>query len=118
MKAFYASLTAFALLLLLITCNVFYVKRTTAELQALLADAIAPDGAALSSVEDKWQQRKKMLALTASYEEIRMLDEHLIAMRAAALTGARADYERARLLAIEVLARICEQEKFSPDNLF
>ena len=64
-----------------------------------------------------WKSKKKMLALSASFEEIRLLDEHLISMQTAAATGANADFERSRLLAIEALKRIREQEAFSWNNL-
>ena len=113
MKAFYASIIVFALLLVLILCNGAYVRRTTAEMQILLEK----EPTLLSNIEKHWQMARRTLALSVSFDEIRMLDEHLLAMRAALETGARTDFERHRLLAIETLRRIREPEELSLDNL-
>ena len=119
MKTFYASLIVFFLLLALIVCNGFYVRKATAALEALLSElSRSPvEEAALSNVEGTWQKSKRVLALSVAFEEIRALDEQLLTLRAAASTGSAADFERARLLAIETLVRIRESEGLSIDNL-
>lgn len=117
MKTFYVSLAVFSLLIALIVCNGIYVRKATEKIEGLLEQALVSDIASLLPIEHYWQRTKKMLALTAPFEEIRFFDEHLIAMRAAAKAGAYSDFERSRLLAAEVLCRIRGQEEFSLDNL-
>ena len=115
MKTFYASLAAFALLIALIVCNGIYVRRTTAELEMLLSKGA--DATAFSKAESKWQEHKRLLSLSVSYEEMRELDNQFLAMRAAKNTNSTVTFEKARLLAVESLAHIREFEEFSIDNL-
>ena len=119
MKTFYASLIVFFLLLALIACNGHYVKRTTAELETMLSEHLQmpAETDALQKIEEAWQKRKRVLSLSVSFEEMRALDEQLLAMRAAVTTDSAADFETARLLAIEALVRIREPEELSIDNL-
>lgn len=119
MKTFYASLITFFLLLSLIIYNGSYVKRTTAELETLLSEHTQmPAGTdALQKTEDVWQKSKKVLSLSVSFEEMREIDEQLLSMRAAVTADSAADFEKARLLAMEALARIRESEELSIDNL-
>ena len=60
MKTFYASLIVFFLLLALIVCNGFYVRKTTAALEALLSElSRSPvEEAALSNVEGSYLKGK------------------------------------------------------------
>lgn len=119
MKTFYASLIVFFLLIALIVCNGVYVKRTTAALEALLSEISQMPSSAesLQAIEEKWQSSKKILSLSVAFEELRELDAQLLSMRAAVSTGAAADFERARLLAMEALIRMREPEELSMDNL-
>ena len=119
MKTFYASLIVFFLLLALIVCNGVYVRRSTAALEEMLSalSQMPTDVDSLTEIEEAWQEKRKPLSLSVSFEELRALDEQFLSMRAAVTTGEAAEFERARLLAAKTLAHIREFETLSIDNL-
>ena len=119
MKAFYASLIVFGLLLTLIIGNGFFVRSATAELEEALSALreLPASEEKLVRVEMLWEKHRAWLSLSVSYEELKELEGHLLALRAAQETKAACVFENARLAALETLGRIRSLETFSLRNL-
>ena len=119
MRSFYVSLAVFALLLFIIVWNSIFVQQTTDNLIALLTDLPDCDRAErkFEHLEEFWEAREWLVALTASRADIESVSEQLIQMRSAVQTGDTIGFERARALAIEAAHHLHHLEEISLDNL-
>lgn len=119
MKTLIASVILFALLVIIIIGNIFYIKRTTDKLrsytEAITADSPASDMERLSSF---WKDNKKFIALSVSYTELDDICELIIRLESAHKTGNTDAIERNKELIFDELVGITRFEKISIENIF
>lgn len=117
MKTFYAALSAFALLLIMIFANVLYIQGTARELTAQLRPFLSENytEAEMDELEAYWKRRRVTVGLSIPAENVRSIDEHLIEMRSAAACQDRDSMDTAARLALNAVSRMKDVEGFSAD---
>lgn len=119
MKSFYTALAVFLLLLGLILCNSFYVRKASRELTKMIeaAPACEEAEAAVDDLYQYWKEHERILALSLPLCDIQSMSDCLAKMRAAVKTKNSEAFEEGRLLALDMLEHIGGMEKLSIDNL-
>ncbi|MBE6546915.1 MAG: DUF4363 family protein [Ruminococcaceae bacterium] len=120
MKAFWASLLLFGILLGGILCNARYLHRTADYLEKTaqaLAQADSRDET-LGELERFWEKNQTIISLTVGFRELDRFGEIIVQLRWAHDAENESEFERYRLLLADVTEEIIRSEEFSIKNLF
>lgn len=119
MKTFYATLSAFALMLVMICANALYIKNTARELTAQLRPFLSEERteAEIAELEAYWSKRKTVVGLSIPAETVWSIDEHLTEMRSAAARHDNDGMDTAARLALDAVSRMESIEGFSLDSV-
>lgn len=119
MKSFYASLAVFALLLLLILCNMTFIRQASAEIEHRVDAIVEGENAAasLEELERYWQKKRPIMGLSVRGDVLLRIDEHLGKMRWAIEQQKTDELLLAVRLLKDNIAFLRKAEKVSLDNV-
>ena len=117
MKTFYATLSTFALLLVMICANAFYIKSTARELTVRILPFLNEDytEAEIAALGAYWEKQRTLVGLSVPAEAVFAIDEHLTEMRSALACHSKDDMDTAARLALDAVSRMKCIEGFSLD---
>lgn len=119
MKTFYATLSAFALLLVMICANAFYIRSTAKELTVQILPFLNEDctEADIASLEAYWDKQRTLVGLSVPAEVVFAIDERLTEMSSALACQSGDDMDTAARLALDAVSRMKCIEGFSLDSV-
>ena len=117
MKAFIASLCAFAALLGLIALNAAFIHQTANALEERVEALTSGDESSLLELERYWQQKKTLIGLSVSTDMIRDIDDRFAEIHTAITQEDEAELEKACRLVLVAIERVRYNERCSIDNL-
>lgn len=120
MKAFWASVILFGILLFLVGWNASYIHESTDEIRALAFRLDEPSSRkeTLSQLDSLWETRQKIIGLSVGYEQLDHLTEVIDCLWWAYSVADEAEFERYRILLTDAIDEIERTEKLSAENLF
>ncbi len=120
MKAFWASVILFGLLLIGIVGNAIYLCNSADQIRALelLLDEPSQRQENLFLLEESWARKQKIIALSVEFESIDRITEAISGLRWAYSTEEKEEFERYRILLLDAIDKMERAEKLSVENLF
>ena len=115
MKSFIAATILFCLLIGIIIINSIYTKKIAEELEdKILAldfeNEITDD---IDSIQKYWKKKEKVIGISVGFKEIDKTSELIIALKVHYQYQNREEFEKAKLLLIDVIDEITRLEKLS-----
>ena len=121
MKSFYIIICAFAVMLIAMGGNYYYIEdfdkdavHVCEELQSISR------ASALKEIEDlqqTWDKNKKFIQITVNHTEIEMINNALDELFVYAEHGATADFEKARRATVNAFEELLLSEQLTPTNI-
>ena len=120
MKAFWASVILFGVMLILIIGNAAYIHETTDRIRLFdsALDNRSDRAEVLSDLNTFWSARRRIISLSVGYEQLDHLTETIDCLRWADSISDEAEFERYRILLRDAIDEIERTENFSVENLF
>ena len=120
MKAFYASLLLFALLLAVIALNAVFVRQTAAALEAQLQEIAETENAEahMTALWSLWQRRRTLLCLSVPIDTVEKMEDRLTELDAAIKSKDADGIMLAVRLSVSEARRLSFAERFSTENVF
>lgn len=120
MKAFISSTLLFALLIAAIVCNALYVKNVsehiTLESEKIKKENYSPEFA--SDLEKYWLKHRSFVSLSVGHEELDLISQTIISLKACCETGNTADASVYVLILQDAVEEMGRHEEVSFENLF
>lgn len=120
MKTFWIALIVFALILLMISANAYFIQRATQtmieSLQALPSCTMAKEG--VTRLIDEWNGCEAWVSLSVSSDMLREIQNHMTRLQVAAQMEAVEEFELTRWLLQNSMLQLQRAEHFSISNLF
>ena len=116
MKAFVISLIVLLFIFALTITNAIYVNNVT----DFLIDSAKRLDITSGSVDEyieNWEQAQSFIKISSSHKETHRIDEALKELKIAASHGTEADFEEDRILLIEYLTQIKDDETVTWDSI-
>lgn len=121
MKSFYIIICAFAVMLIAMCGNYYYIEVFAADAVCVCEDiASIPRADVLPKIEElqqKWDKNKKFIQITVNHTEIEMINNALDELFVYAEHGATADFEKARRAAVNAFKELLLSEQLTPTNI-
>lgn len=121
MKSFVVSLTLFALMILAIVWNFFYINQTADRLLSLVDSLPESPTGALEEAEalsDFWHERMDYVGFSVGYTVLDRISEQAATLAAAAKYESDFDYRLAKALLADAVGDMRRLEQFSFGNIF
>ena len=120
MKALWASVLLFGLLLLFIVGNYLYIQNSTDRLYALVrkADTRETRQDALSELKDLWERCRTPVSLSVHLREIDRISEILDALRWYQDADNEKEFQYNLVLLTDAIEKIGRANRFSLENIF
>ena len=121
MRSFYIIICSFAIMLLAMCGNYYYIESFAAD-AAHICEKVEtiPRNTALKEIEslqEKWSKNKKFIQITVNHTEIEMINNALDELFAYTRHGSDADFEKARRAAVNAFEELLLSEQLSPTNI-
>ena len=119
MKAFWASVILFAVLIACIWANAVYMQKTAQAMHSLSAKLNEPQQreATLAKLEEAWENSRTVFSLTVGYRELDRFDEILTQLRWAYESKNAAEFTRFHRLLEDAIDELIRTERFEIENL-
>ena len=120
MKAFWASVILFGVMLFCIAGNAAYIHGCTNEIHTLVSELDDPSGrqVTLARLDELWKKQQRILTLSVGYEKINRLTEMLDCLWWAHSVKDEAEFELYRILLTDAIDEIERADILSGENLF
>lgn len=120
MKTFWAALTLFMILLVVVALNFYHINHVADELNRQLDALPSCEDAeeALDEMYHYWDGHKKCASLSVSYEVLYKMEENITDMQSAVAEKEESEFEKARALMRISIRQMRRLEKFSIENIF
>ena len=121
MKSFYIIICAFAVMLIAMGGNYYYIEDFATDAVHVCEEIQSISRArALKEIEDlqqTWDKNKKFIQITVNHTEIEMINNALDELFAYTRHGSDADFEKARRAAVNAFEELLLSEQLSPTNI-
>lgn len=114
MKAFIVSLCIAFALILLIAFNAVYINKVANELISRAGSTSVDNYNELILL---WEKRKLIISLCANHKEVDKIEEQIILIKNAAMSGNKQELDTARVLVMNYIEQIKRHEELTIDNI-
>ena len=120
MKALWASVILFGLLLILVCWNAIYIHKSAEELRTLTSKLDEPSTRwdTLSRLDELWKSRRAIIGFSLGDKQLDRLSEMIDSLLWAYSVSDEAEFERYRILLTDAIDEIERAENLSVENLF
>ncbi len=120
MKAFWASIVLFTLLITAVAVNADYIHRITNNLVVFAEELEAADGRSerLDQLENRWNRSRTWIALSVKQSDLNKIDELIVTLRWAHDTQNEEAFLKYRALLMQTAKEFNRTERLSLQNIF